>query len=205
MGCCGGAQSAADLTWLGLSGAVFIAGPHEFIRATRQRRHGPVRLRELHGHRWPERTLRRGGRTGPRLRCNGGEEGAGLLHLLFGARAIAPLAKKGLVQTGTVAQEPDVQVLEELKVTLPLLVMAALLHLVPADTAVLYRGIPVLDPGRKQEEGDPCWLTVRAVTVRTVAHGVPVEFSAESLETLATLSVGPREGMHGCCKASGSR
>ena len=54
---------------------------------------------------------------------------------------VAARADEGLVQRRTVAQEPDVQVLEQLEIRPPVFVMAALLHLVDADAAVLMVGM----------------------------------------------------------------
>jgi hypothetical protein len=88
---------------------------------------------------------------------------------------VAALAEEGLVQRRAIPQEADVQVAEELEVPLPLIVVTALLHLVPADTAVLDRGVAVLDAGREQEEGDPGWLAVRAHVGR-ISHNAPRRF-----------------------------
>jgi hypothetical protein len=60
-----------------------------------------------------------------------------------------PLTEEGFVQRGAIVQESDIRVPQEFEVTLPLVVVTALLHLVWAHTAVLDRGLAVLNAGRE--------------------------------------------------------
>src|SRR4051794_30874242 len=74
----------------------------------------------------------------------------------IGEVPIAPaLAEKGLVERGAVAQEADAELLDEIEVPLPETIVAALLHLVPAHTAVFDGGVTVLNAGREQEQRRP--------------------------------------------------
>ena len=64
---------------------------------------------------------------------------------------VSALTEEGLVQRRAVPQEADVQVFQQVEVALPMTIMTAFLHLVPAHAAVLDRGIAVFNAGREQE------------------------------------------------------
>ena len=66
---------------------------------------------------------------------------------------IALRREPGLVDRRAVAEDADVEVLQQLEIGPPVLVMAALLHLVDALAAVVDGRIAVLDPGREHEPG----------------------------------------------------
>src|SRR5215204_6590925 len=66
---------------------------------------------------------------------------------------VAPRPEPGLMDRRPIAEEANVEILEELEVGLPVLVMAAFLHLVDPLAAVLDGRIAVLDSGREHEPG----------------------------------------------------
>ena len=68
---------------------------------------------------------------------------------------VAPGPEERGVDGRPVAQDTDVEIPEQLEIGAPMLVVAALLHLVDAGAAVIDGRAAVLDAGREHEER--CW------------------------------------------------
>jgi hypothetical protein len=67
---------------------------------------------------------------------------------------VAAVREPGPVDRRPVAQGADAEIAHEVKILLPALVVAAFLHLVDADGAILDLRIAVLDSGREYEGRD---------------------------------------------------
>ena len=80
---------------------------------------------------------------------------------------IAARADEGLVERRAVAQDLDVELVEQVEIRPPVLVMAALLHLVDAGAAIVDGRDAVLDPGREHEGGEHRALPLRALAGRS--------------------------------------